>query len=250
MRLSSNRDHVATMSLKPFALVVPCTTGLSAALTRGLLTKSGLPVYATYRKGNPEEVKNELLRSLDGVDPSRLIMLHLDLRGESSIRSAAERLGEMLPCNSYLQTGFFAGGALLNPEKQPEDIDLAIVRETFDANVISQLLLMKHFSRFLPSASMSRALSDRPLAKWVHITTRVGSIGDNSKGGWYSYRASKAASDQAMHTFDLHLKRENRHAMAAGVHPGTAEHVLDVVEGLKANQRGRIWDWAGNEVVW
>jgi NAD(P)-dependent dehydrogenase (short-subunit alcohol dehydrogenase family) len=262
------------MSLKPFALITPSTRGLSAALARRLLIKSELPVYATYRKGRPEKVKEELLRPLDGVDPSRLNMIHLDLEDESSIRSAANKLDEILRPGSYLHTGFFTGGTLLNPEKQPGDINLATVQKTFNINVFSHLLLMKHFARFLPSASMSNTLSDRSLAKWVHITARVGSIADNRKGGWYSYRASKAALNQAMHTFDLHLMQKKRPAMAVGIHPGTmktelskgfwqstpkdqlrepeeaAEYVLNVVERLGEDQRGRVWDWAGNEVVW
>lgn len=262
------------MSLKPFALVTPSTRGLSAALTRRLLAKSELPIYATYRRGSPERVKDELLRPLDDIDPSRLNVIHLDLEDEMSIRSAAERLDEMLPPDSYLHTGFFTGGILLNPEKQPGDINLGTVQKTFSVNVFSHLLLMKHFARFLPSASTTRSLSDKPLAKWIHITARVGSIGDNRKGGWYSYRASKTALNQAMRTFDLHLKQTNRPAMAVGIHPGTmktelsrdfwnstpknhlrgpeeaAEHVLSVVEKLEEGQRGRVWDWAGKEVIW
>ena len=262
------------MPLKPFALVTPSTRGLSAALTRRLLAKSELPVYATYRQGNPERVKDVLLRPLDSIDPTRLNMIHLDLEDETSVRSAAEKLDEMLPPDSYLHMGFFTGGILLNPEKQPGNIHLATVQKTFSVNVFSHLLLMKHFARFLPSASMSSTLSDKPLAKWVHITARVGSIGDNNKGGWYSYRASKAALNQAMHTFDLHLKQKKLPAMAVGMHPGTmktelskdfwkstpkhhlrepeeaAEHVLGVVERLEENQRGRVWDWAGEEVIW
>ena len=257
------------MSLKPFALVTPSTRGLSAALTRRLLAKSELPVYATYRQGNPDRVKDELLRPLNGVDPSRLSMIHLDLEDETSVRSAAEKLDEALPLDSYLHMGFFSGGILLNPEKQPGGIDIATVQKTFSVNTFSHLLLMKHFARFLPPSSTSQ-----PLAKWVHVTARVGSIGDNSLGGWYSYRASKAALNQAMRTFDLHLKQKNLPAMAVGIHPGTmktelskdfrgstpkghlhepeeaAEHVLGVVERLEEDQRGRVWDWAGKEVVW
>ena len=146
------------MSLKPFALVAPSTRGLSAALTRRLLVKSELPVYATYRGGSPEEVKDELLRSLRGVSPSRLNVIRLDLEDETSIRSAAEKLDEMLSPGSYLHTGFFTGGVLLNPEKQPDDLGLAIVKKIFDINVFSHLLLMKHFARFLPSALMSSSL--------------------------------------------------------------------------------------------
>ena len=262
------------MSLKPFALVAPSTRGLSAALARRFLTSSELPVYATYREGHSERVKEELLRPLDDVDSSRLTMIHLDLENEQSIRSAAKHLNEVLPAGSYLHTGFFTGGILLNPEKKPGDIDLTAVQKSFNVNVFSHLLLIKHFTSFLPSASMSNSFSDRPLAKWVHITGRVGSIEDNKRGGWYTYRASKAALNQAMHTFDLHLKQTKRPAMAIGIHPGTmrtdlsksflnsvprgqihepeeaAEHVLGVVERLREDQRGRVWDWTNKEVVW
>ena len=74
------------------------------------------------------------------------------------------------------------------------------MKETFGMNVFSLPLLMKHFARFLPSAPMSSSLSDQPLAKWIHIAARVGSIEDNRNGGWYCYRASKAALNQAMVT--------------------------------------------------
>jgi NAD(P)-dependent dehydrogenase (short-subunit alcohol dehydrogenase family) len=262
------------MSLKPFALVTPATRGLSAALTRRLLTEHKLPVYATYRRGDPEKVKDELLRPLDGIDPSRLNMIHLDLENETSIRSAAQELDGMLPPDSYLSMGFFTGGILVNPEKKTGDIDLATVQKTFNVNVFSHLLLMKHFARFLPSASVSDFPPGHRLATWVHVTARVGSIGDNKKGGWYSYRASKAALNQAMRTFDLQLQQKRQPAIAVGIHPGTmktelskdfwnsapmgrlwepeeaAERVLTVVEGLNEHSRGRVWDWAGKEVVW
>jgi hypothetical protein len=88
------------MPLKPFALV---TRGLSAALTRRLLAKSELAVYATYRQGNPERVKDELLRPLDGIDSSRLNMIHLDLEDETSVRSTAEKVDGMLPPDTFIR---------------------------------------------------------------------------------------------------------------------------------------------------
>ena len=89
---------------------------------------------------------------------------------------------------------------------------------------------VKYFARFLPSPPMGNSLSGRPV--WVHITARVGSIGigNNSKGGWYSYSASKAPLNQAMHAFVLHLKQTKRPAMAVAIHPGTMK--ADLREGL------------------
>jgi NAD(P)-dependent dehydrogenase (short-subunit alcohol dehydrogenase family) len=102
----------------------------------------------------------------------------------------------------------------------------------------------------------------------------VGSISDNKTGGWYSYRASKAALNQVLHTFDVQLRMKKRAAMAVGVHPGTvktdlsrefwssvpkeklfepeyaAEKLVEVVSNLKEDQRGLVWDWAGKRVDW
>lgn len=212
------------MSPLPFALVSPATRGLSCALTRHLLRTTELPVYATYRSGSPEEIKEHILFPLKDIDPGRLQVLPLDLEHESSIRSAAQDLRDMLPEGSYLHTAFFAGGTL-HPEKQPSDLNFDTVQKMFQVNVIAHLMIMKYFSPFLPTNS-SFTRSERPLAKWAHVSARVGSIGDNKTGGWYSYRSSKAALNQAMHTFDLYLKQKKIPAMCVGLHPGTMKTEL------------------------
>lgn len=180
------------------------------------------------------------------------------------------------PSESYLWRAFSTAG-MLYPERQPKDLDLAKIEETFRVNLFSHLLLIKHFSGFLPKSLPGGA--EGPIAKWVNITARVGSIHDNKTvGGWYSYRSSKAALNQVVKTFDLHLKNNAKGkggpgAMCVGVHPGTtktdlskgywdsvpkdrlhtpeeaAQHVVDVVNGLKEDQRGRLWDWEGKEIL-
>jgi len=177
-------------------------------------------VYASHRSESPEKVKAEILSPLPDVDPNRLHMLHLDLTSESTIENAAKVLSEStarLP-EPYIHTAFLTGG-ILHPEKQPEDLNLANILSTFQINVISHLLMIKHFSRFLPS---SRLELSEP-AKWVHISARVGSISDNRLGGWYSYRASKAALNQVVKTFDIQLQMKKRNAICVGLHPGTVK---------------------------
>lgn len=212
-----------------------------------------------------------ILSDLSGVDPSRLQLLHLDLMSEDSIAAATTTLKHKLPSKgSYIQTAFFAGG-ILHPERKPTDLNAEDILETFKINVISHLLCIKHFSQFLPRQSdMS---SETPISKWVHVSARVGSISDNRLGGWYSYRASKAALNQVIRTFDLHLQTRNTPTICVGVHPGTvrtdlskdfhgnvpssklfepeyaAEKLADVVRNLQTEQRGRVWDWAGKEVL-
>ncbi|TGJ88482.1 hypothetical protein E0Z10_g378 [Xylaria hypoxylon] len=110
-------------------------------------------------------------------------------------------------------------------------------------------------------------------ATWLTNSARVGSTGDNRLGGWYSYRASKAGVNSITKTFDLHLRtRSAENAMAVAYHPGTVKtglssefwetvaedklfspefavrKMLEVVASRTVLDRGRCWDWKGEEV--
>ncbi|KAI0769037.1 hypothetical protein BD413DRAFT_478115 [Trametes elegans] len=270
--------------MAPFVLISPATRGLSLALIRHYLRETTLPVVGTFRPHPPttsaseprteDSVRTHILRPLPDVDPARLRLLPLDFTSEASIAAAANALAAALPpdTHAYIRVAFFLAG-VLHPERQPGDLALERIAETFQLNVIAHLLLIKHFARFLPPANAPQLPGTQAeLAKWVHVSARVGSISDNALGGWYSYRASKAALNQAVRTFDLHLQAKRLPAIAVGVHPGTvktdlskafwssvkpgklfeppyaAERLAEVVRGLGAGQRGRIWDWKGEEV--
>ncbi|RXW25147.1 hypothetical protein EST38_g662 [Candolleomyces aberdarensis] len=261
------------MSL-PFVLVSPgATRGLGLALTRHFLRTTALPVYTSHRtQQSDESLKRHILEPLKDVDPKRLQLLKLDLNSEDSIAAAAQTLRESLSKQGntpYIDTAFITGGVLF-PEKLPEELDWSHIKQTFQVNVISHLLMIKHFWKFLPHGATHQHL-DRP-ARWIHITARVGSIEDNHLGGWYSYRSSKTALNQVVKTFDLHLMRHGKNALCVGLHPGTvrtdlsrgywgpekaratfsseeaARNLVEVVENLRTEQRGKIWDWAGKEI--
>lgn len=262
----------------PFVLITPgATRGLSLALTRQFLKTTNYPVFASHRTQKPDsDIKELILDGIrDDVDPARLNLLRLDLTSEDSIRQAAEALNNALSKanwdNPYIHTAFITGGVLF-PEKQPADLDWAKLKETYQINVISHLLLIKHFSRFLPPASPKFKVAVP--SKWVHVTARVGSIADNHRGGWFSYRSSKAALNQVIKTFDKHLEMNKSQSICVGLHPGTvktdlsrgywksaaknevfeaqdaAENLVNVVENLQTRQRGKVWDWAGEEIPW
>ncbi|KAJ3788851.1 hypothetical protein GGU10DRAFT_345166 [Lentinula aff. detonsa] len=273
------------MPSRNFFLVTPSTRGLSLALTRNLLRTTDLPVFATYRRGKTEEVKEHILKPFNdsgNVDPTRLKLLYLDLLSENSIEQAAKELEEEIgswakntsnqdKTTPSIEKAFLTGG-ILHPEKSSADLKLSEMMEAFQTNVISHLLLIKHFSKFLPKNHPQTVANDE-LAKWVHISARVGSISDNVRGGWYSYRASKAALNQVIKTFDLQLQMKKTAAMCVGIHPGTmrtelskdfwksssvnrlfdpedaAKNIIDVLQKLDESKRGKIWDWKGEEIL-
>ncbi|PFH52665.1 hypothetical protein AMATHDRAFT_139803 [Amanita thiersii Skay4041] len=262
------------MSPTPFILVTPATRGLSLALARYFLRSTHYPIYATHRSGPSQVVKEHILKATPEVDPNRLHLLKLDLTSEDSIASAANALANSLQknfCNFYMHTAVFTGGVLY-PEKKPSDLDLNRIQSMFQINTISHLLLIKHFFHFLPTSNIT-AQGTQP-SKWVHVSARLGSISDNKHGGWFSYRSSKAALNQIIKTFDLYLQMNGNHAMCVGIHPGTvktdlsqdfwesvgknklfepleaAKNVARVIEQVRLDQRGRVWDWAGTEVPW
>ena len=117
------------------------------------------------------------------------------------------------------------------------------------------------------------ALDRRDKAVFAALSARVGSISDNRLGGWHGYRASKAALNQIIRTLSIELARKRPDAICAGLHPGTvdtglsepfqrnvpdgklftpdyaAERLLSVIDGLTAEQSGRCFDWAGEEIA-
>ena len=134
--------------------------------------------------------------------------------------------------------------------------------QQFRLNSVGPALVVKHSIRLLPR--------DRRSVLAV-LSARVGSIGDNRLGGWYSYRASKAALNQLMHTASIELARTHKHAICVTLHPGTvatkftekylgrhasvpqdeaAENLESVIDGLTPEDTGGFFDWAGERVPW
>lgn len=289
--------------MPPWVLITPSSRGIGLTLARRLLRQTTLPIVATTRTDTPSTTEAILSRQQptqasepEGVPPtqpsvaeaprdseSRLTVLQLDVTNEESIAAAAETCRQRFPAKEegHLHLACCVPG-LLRAEKAPAQLELGAVRAQFDTNVIGPMLVLKHFSAFLPrkqttSAPLAADLRVPgvlgPRATWVNMSARVGSIADNGLGGWYSYRASKAAVNQVTKTFDNYLRATSgENAMAMGYHPGTvktdftreywgsvkkeklfsvdlaAEKMLEVVATREGEHRGACWDWKG-EVV-
>lgn len=187
----------------------------------------------------------------------------LDLSDESSIVACAEHLARLGTPRLIIDATGVLHGSALQPEKSLRQVDAKQMAEAFAVNAIGPALLMKHFLPLLPRAGKSI---------FATLSARVGSIGDNHLGGWYSYRASKAALNQLVRTAAVELKRRQPEAVCVALHPGTvdtllsspfakdglevqspavaAERLLAVVERLGPGESGGFFDQHGKPIPW
>ena len=103
------------------------------------------------------------------------------------------------------------------PEKTIRTLDPAALAAQFALNATGPALVLKHALRLMPR--------DRR-AVFAALSARVGSIGDNGLGGWYSYRAAKAALNQLIHTAAVEVARTHPQAIIVALHPGTVDTAL------------------------
>jgi NAD(P)-dependent dehydrogenase (short-subunit alcohol dehydrogenase family) len=183
-----------------------------------------------------------------------------DLRNEASIQAAAARLAD-----ETFELIFDATGVLTindtGPEKSLADLDPAIMAQSFQINAIGPALVLKHFFDRLPRSARG---------VFATLSARVGSIGDNRLGGWYSYRASKAALNQLMHGAAIEVARKRPESVILCLHPGTvptplsapyardhthtpkvaAERLLQVIDTANVEQSGGFFAYDGSEIPW
>jgi NAD(P)-dependent dehydrogenase (short-subunit alcohol dehydrogenase family) len=154
-----------------------------------------------------------LSRRIDGID----------LTDEASIVTAANRISQTgLPLRLVIvATGLLHEGAL-QPEKTWRQLDPQVLATSFAINAIGPALLAKHLLPLLPRQGKS---------VFAALSAKVGSIGDNRLGGWYGYRAAKAALNQLMHTAAIELARTRPEAICVTLHPGTVATPLSAPFG-------------------
>lgn len=281
--------------MPPWMLISPASRGIGFALAKRVLQTTNAPVVVTARK-DLDQVREDILQ--DGsFDESRLKVFKLDVLGklhcpvliiaaalilppdETTIADTAAECKKLYaPGSHQLQLALIVPG-ILYPEKSPSQINADAALLTFRTNTLGPMLMLKHFSPFLPKKNASPSKDEEemrglPLAATIAVmSARVGSISDNRLGGWYSYRASKAGVNQLVKTFDNHLRTASgENAIAMALHPGTvktglskdfwgnvkkeklferewvAERLVDVVKSAGVDGRGKCWDWDGKEV--
>lgn len=197
----------------------------------------------------------------------------LDFCDEASVAACAQHVVHRLQADGQVltrlivATGFLHGrtpsGYLAEPERSWKHIDPEALAHSFLVNAIGPALVIKHLLPLLPRQGRCTA---------AFLSARVGSVGDNRLGGWYAYRAAKAALNQLVHTAAIELTRGNRESICVVLHPGTvdtglsqpfaktglavrspdiaAAEILTVLDGLQPAQSGGFWDQHGKAVPW
>lgn len=160
-------------------------------------------------------------RCAEAVALSRSSVPAIDLLDEASLAAAAAALRGQAPfALIVVATGALqqrVAGRAVGPEKRLAELDPVVLTQAFAVNAIGPALIAKHFHDLLPV---------RERGVFAVLSARVGSIGDNAKGGWYGYRASKAALNQLWHTAAIEIARRRPEAVLAALQPGTVRSPL------------------------
>jgi NAD(P)-dependent dehydrogenase (short-subunit alcohol dehydrogenase family) len=182
------------------------------------------------------------------------------------ITDEASVAGQLQALDGAFDLVIVATGALVlggvGPEKTLKAVSAEGLARQFAVNAIGPALVIKHALPLMPR--------DR-VARLAVLSARVGSIGDNALGGWYGYRAAKAALNQLVHTAAIEASRSHPQSVLVALHPGTVEtalapaqraghptvspaeaagNVLAVLDGLGPADSGGFFDWQGKVVPW
>ena len=167
------------------------------------------------------------------------------------------------PLRWLLVSSGFLHGAAGQPERSLKELQPGYLAHSFLVNALGPALLMKHFLPLLPRRGPCKA---------VFLSARVGSIEDNRLGGWYGYRAAKAALNQLVKTASIEQARRNKQSSVVALHPGTVDsplsapfsksglevrspaeaagQIVQVIEALDAASTGGFIDYRGDRLPW
>ncbi|MBD8493285.1 SDR family NAD(P)-dependent oxidoreductase [Pseudomonas syringae] len=253
---------IPELNSEAHVLIAGASRGIGLALCAALLARDDVAqVWAVARQASTSTG----LATLAEQYGQRLKRVDCDARDEQCLEAL---MGETLAECEHLHLVICALGILhqdgAKAEKGLAQLTLASLQASFATNTFAPILLLKHL---LP------LLRKQP-STFAALSARVGSIGDNRLGGWYSYRASKAALNQLLHTASIELKRLNPASTVLAIHPGTTDTELsqpfqaNVPEGqlfepaFSANRiitvigahgpadSGTFWAWDDKPIVW
>ena len=155
--------------------------------------------------------------------------------------------------------------ATIKPEKRLEDLSADALNTLFHINTITPMLWLKHLMRLVKG--------DKKCVVAV-MSARIGSISDNRLGGWYSYRASKAALNMLLQTSAVEYARRAKNVVILAFHPGTtdtplskpfqqnvdkeklfstdfvAQRLLAVTQTVTPSAEAYFIDWNGESILW
>jgi len=238
----------------PLAIVIGFSSTIGRAMTQQLLDR-GWTVLGFSRR--PVDLYHDNLHRMT-----------IDFTDETSIEMAAGFARDIMASQKrtidlILETAGMLHTDNIKPEKSLRDINMDAFLKVFQVNTFGPALVMKHFLPLLPRKKKTI---------FAALSARVGSISDNRLGGWYVYRASKAALNMLIRNAAIETGRRNKDAIIVGLHPGTvdsplskpfqsavpegklftanysADRLLSVLDTLTPQDSGALFAWDGQRI--
>lgn len=255
----------------PHVLIVGANRGIGFGFVQTLLQSAAIKtVFATYRYA--EHAADLLaLQHAQNSEPEnqtspKLVCLPMDITDEgqimvgmTQIQEQAQQLHLVINCVGFLHDD------TTQPEKSLRQLNADQLAHYFHINSIGPALLAKHLVTLLKGG-------DRSI--FATISAKIGSIGDNYLGGWYGYRASKAALNMFMRTAAIEYGRKSPKTIIVTLHPGTTDTrlskpfqrnvppgklfpvektvrlLLNVIGQLNQEDSGHFFSWDGSRLPW
>ena len=238
------------------AIVVGASGGLGAGFTKILRSD------ATFKSQYGQYGQILGFSRQPEVDHSQTI----DYTAESTIALSAAWAAEKcqtVPLRLLIVATGYLHSSGRGPERSMLHLDAEYLQRVLLVNAIGPALVLKHFAPLLPKTGEVRI---------AFMSAKVGSMGDNALGGWYGYRAAKAALNQIVKTASIELSRRNKQSLCLALHPGTvatqlsdpfskvglnvrspevaAAELLRVIHTVDIAKTGGFFDYKGEHLPW
>ncbi len=233
-----------------------------AAVAQLLASRTSNCVFATSRK--PHE--SEPLARLAKDNPGRLFVGPMDITSEDSVETAFSWVGQhVAEVHGVYNFAGLLHGETVFPERRLEQVSGDSISKYFSVNATGPLLVAKYA---LPYISHGERVV------FASLSARIGSIEDNRRGGWYGYRASKAAQNMFTKTLSIELARRAPKVICIALHPGTvdsqlskpfqrsvppgglftveraAQQLLSIIDSVTAEETGHFFAWDRTKIPW
>jgi len=239
------------------ALIIGSSGGIAQALVKALLEDNYFDFVYTVS------------RSKQVVNNARVKHYQVDSVNEAEVENTCKKLQEegvfslIICCIGTLHGG--ENDKQFRPEKRLESLSSESMLRYFETNTIAPMNWLKHVVTLVPKDQVSRV---------VFFTARVASIEDNHLGGWYGYRASKAALNMLIKTAQIELVRRSPNTVLVSYHPGTVDtqlskpfqknvpegklftpeftvnQLLHILPSLQSENAPHYIDWQGKVIPW
>ena len=238
-------------------IVFGANRGIGLGIVKALLKSTEVEVCATCRDLDRSYDLKELLKNFK----NRLVLKECDPGDEVSLRKIYEEFSEL---DFIINSAGVLHTDTMTPERKIEDCSLEHMVEAFKVNTLITVNIAKVFRE---------ALKKKTPTLFSTVSAKVGSIDDNRMGGWYSYRASKAALNMILKNIAIEFNRRASHTSVVAMHPGTTitdlskpfiqktnyklhsieetgQNIIKVLDQTEVGEEAQFLSWEGSTIPW